>query len=144
MLRSRISYLALTASAAAAFLVGASADAQSLKSIRAQEAEEASLAGEVAFTNSVCEANISSSIEWRTAANWPDGSSLADACDGALSAIEAICRSSGGKERAGSISSFVCAGDSGGPSLSGGTLRYGASPGGNGYSDTKAYLDGAL
>lgn len=128
---------------AAALLLAGPAFAQSLKSIRAQEAEEAALAREAAFTNSVCGTSLSARIDWRSAASWPEEASLSDACGGALSALEAVCRG-GGKARAARISTFVCAGDGSGPSLRGGTLRYGAAPGGNGFSETRALLEGAL
>lgn len=118
--------------------------AQSLKSIRAQEAEEQTLDSEIEFTNSVCGTSISATINWRSASDWPEEDSLADACDDALGALEAICRAPGGQSKASSISSFLCEGDGSGPSLSGGTLSYGASPGESGFADTKDYLEGAL
>jgi len=118
--------------------------AQSLKSIRAQQAEQEVLDNEVAYTNSVCGGSITAKIDWKSAANWPDGNSLAGACDDALGAVEAICRGAGGKAKSAKIKSFVCKGDSGGVSFSGSTLTFGATPGQNGFADTKAYLDGAL
>ena len=127
---------------AAAFAAPMAA-AQSLKSLRAQEAEDAALAQEAAFTAQVCGSRLDAQIDWRASANWPDGQSLAAACDRALGALEAVCRS-GTKSRARSISSFVCAGDGAGPSLSGATLRYGAAPGADGFAETRAYLEGAL
>ncbi len=130
--------------AAIAFAGASPLAAQSLKSIRAQQSENENLASEMSYTNSVCGGSIKSEINWARAADWPDGASLASACDGALSALEAICRADGGKKRAASIKKFVCSGDGAGPSLSGGTLTYGASPGGNGFAETKAFLDGAL
>lgn len=116
---------------------------QSLKSLRAQEAEERALEGEAAYTNSVCEANMGARIDWGSAAGWPEGESLVDACDGALGALEAACRA-GGKTRLQNLSTFVCAGDGSGPSLSGRTFRYGASPGQSGFDETRDYLDRAL
>lgn len=127
-----------------AALAAASAHAQSLKSLRAQDAEEAALARQVSYTNSVCGASMAASIDWRSAAGWPEGESLAAACDGALGALEAVCRSGAGKARAQSLASFVCAGDGSGPALKGRSFRYGASPGVNGFGETKSYLDGAL
>ncbi|MEL6213315.1 MAG: hypothetical protein AAFQ96_06980 [Pseudomonadota bacterium] len=118
--------------------------AQSLKSIRAQQAEESALNSEVAYTNSVCGTSISASIDWSSAGSWPADESLAAACDGALGAVEAVCRASGGKARAARLTRFVCKGDGSGADLSGGELRYGASPGGNGFSETKTLLDSAL
>jgi len=124
-------------------LAGAPAFAmQSLKSIRAQQAESEALESEIAYTNSICGGDITSHIDWSSASSWPEDESLASACDGALSALEAICRA--GADRASSISRFVCSGDGSGASLSGGTLEYGASPGENGFADTKEYLDGTL
>ena len=118
--------------------------AQSLREIRAQEAEENALDREVAYTESVCGISLSARIDWRSAADWPSSSSLASACDGALGALEAICRNNSGRTKAQRISSFVCAGDGSGASLRGGSLRYGASPGGSGFSETKALLDSSL
>lgn len=129
---------------AAAVSAANGAGAQSLKSLRAQDAEEAALGREVAYTNSVCGADMEANIDWRSASGWPDGASLADACGGALSALESFCRSGKGKARASSLSNFTCTGDGSGPSLSGGTFRYGASPGVDGFSETKSYLDGVL
>lgn len=111
---------------------------QSLRDIRAQDAENAALAREAAYTSEVCGRSISARIDWSSARNWPDGQSLAAACDGALGAVEATCRAG----RKTLVSSFVCAGDGSGPDLSGSTLRYGAEPGGSAFADTKAYLDG--
>lgn len=124
-------------------LFGAAA-AQSLKEIRAHEAEEKALNREVAYTRSVCGNSFSASIDWRSAADWPESVSLTGACDGALGALEAICRDGKGKIRAKRVTKFVCAGDGSGASLRGGTLRYGASPGDNGFADTKAVLDSQL
>ena len=115
-----------------------SAFTQSLREIRAQETEERARESEASFTRSVCDMNFDVVIDWRSAADWPDGASIADSCDGALGALEAACR----RGNAPRISRFVCAGDGSGASLSGGTLRYGASPGDNGFSDTRAVLEG--
>jgi len=115
---------------------------QPLKTLRAREAEERDLAEEAAFTSQVCGTTIRASIDWSSAQNWPENESIAAICDGALSALESICRSDAG--RASSVSSFECAGDGSGASLSGGTLRYGASPGDSAFSETKAFLDGEL
>ncbi|MEL7487610.1 MAG: hypothetical protein AAGJ87_10395, partial [Pseudomonadota bacterium] len=118
--------------------------AQSLRSIRAQQTEQQTLSSEVAYTNSVCDSAISARIDWSTVAQWPEGVSLARACDGALSAVEAICRTQSGKTRVARIRSFTCRGDGGGPSLKGGDLSYGASADGGAFAETKAYLDGKL
>ncbi len=120
------------------------ASAHSLKEIRGQESENAALDREAAYTQSVCGNSISASIDWRSAADWPEGVSIAASCDGALGALEAMCRNGAGRAKAQRVTRFVCAGDGSGASLSGGTLRYGASPGDNGYSDTKALLESAL
>ncbi len=114
------------------------ASAQSLRDLRAQDAENQKLAREAAYTGEVCGLAVEASIDWSSAANWPPDQSLADACNGALSAVETICR----KGRAGAVSSFVCAGDGSGPSLSGARLRYGAKPGVNGYDATLSVLGG--
>ncbi len=130
---------AAIAAGAAAALALTAASAQSLKEMRAQEAEESALEREASFTRSVCKMNFDVVIDWRSAVNWPDGESLAGACDGALGALEAACR----KGDAPRISRFVCAGDGSGASLRGGTLRYGAEPGGNGFSETRDTLEAA-
>lgn len=122
----------------AAFAAAPGSAAQSLRDLRAQEAEERALDREVAYTSEVCGRSIDSSIDWSSAASWSAKESLADACDGALSAVETICRA--GKKNV--VRAFVCAGDGSGPSLSGGTLRYGASPGANGYARTLAVIGG--
>jgi len=120
------------------------AGAQSLRELRAREADDQALQREIAYTRSVCESRLSGSINWRSADGWPEGRSLTAACDGALGALEAVCRSDEGKLRARRVTRFVCAGDGAGASLSGGTLRYGASPRGGGFSETKALLDQGL
>ena len=140
----RSSLMAALIGVAAAAALAPSAMAQSLKSIRAQQAEQEALNSEVAYTNSICGGSITATIDWKSAANWPDGTSLADACDDALGAVEAICRGSGGKAKGAKIKSFVCKGDSSGASFSGGTLTFGATPGQNGFDAAKAYLEGAL
>jgi len=119
-------------------LLSGSAGAQSLRDLRAHDADDRALSREAAYTSKVCGRPIDASIDWRSAVDWPADESLADACDGALSAIETICRA--GKTEI--VSSFVCAGDGSGPSLSGSTLRYGASPGRNGYASTLATIGG--
>ncbi len=143
-----IGYRPLAALAAGAAIYAASATgpaaAQSLREIRAREAEEQTLAREAAYTESICGISLTTSIDWRTAADWPEGVSLAGACDGALGALEAICRSGDGKSRAKRINRFVCAGDGSGAALHGGVLHYGAAPGANGFAETKALLDTRL
>jgi hypothetical protein len=130
--------------AALAFLalVG-SASAQSLRALRAQDADDSRLAEEISYTNSVCGGSISGRIDWLSAIGWPESESLAEACDGALGALETVCRG-GGAARAAKVSAFVCAGDGSGPSLRGGTFRYGAAPGGDSFGDSLSYLEGAL
>ena len=118
-------------------LLSAGASAQSL---RQQEADNAALAREAAYTSSVCGAPIGARIDWSAAGSWPEHESLAAACDGALSALETVCRSD--KARGARVRSFVCAGDGVGPSLSGGVFRYGASPGGDSYSGSLANKQG--
>ncbi len=125
-------------------LVFGVASAQSLKELRVRDAEEAALDREVAYTQSVCGSSIDASIDWRSAADWPESVSLTLSCDGALGAVEAYCRTGEGKSRAQRITRFVCAGDGSGASLRGGTLRYGATPGDNGFVDTKMLIDSAL
>ncbi len=128
----------------ACVVIGGGASAQSLKEIRARETNEQALEREAAYTRSVCGHSLTATIDWRSAADWPDGVSLAASCDGALGALEAICRNRAGKAKAQRVTRFVCAGDGGGASFRGGVLRYGASPGENGFSETKALLDSAL
>lgn len=123
----------------AAALSAATASAQSLKDLRAQERENQELARQAAFTSEVCGQTISAAIDWRSAADWPAGESLAAVCDGALGAVETICR----RGRTGIINRFVCAGEGSGAELSGKTLRYGATPGENGYAATLAEIGAA-
>ncbi|WDI32565.1 hypothetical protein PUV54_05070 [Hyphococcus flavus] len=130
-------FLGAAAAGLVMFCTPLSANSQSLKEARAQETEERALEREASFTRSVCGMNFDVVIDWRSAANWPDGASIAESCDGALGALEAACRR-GGAPR---VSRFVCAGDGSGASLRGGTLRYGASPGDNGFSETRAVLN---
>jgi hypothetical protein len=132
--------LALAAFVLAA-LAAAGAGAQSLRSLRAQESDAGALAREVAYTSSVCGSNISASIDWSASSAWPESQSLAGACDQALGALETLCRSGRGMGR---VATFICAGDGSGPSLRGSTFRFGASPGGDGYSSALIYLEGAL
>ncbi len=137
-------FIALAALAAGGAAPLGGAAAQSLKEIRARENEERALDREVAYTEQVCGSSITASIDWRSAVNWPEGRSLAASCDGALGALESICRSKDGKNRGRKVSRFVCGGDGAGPSLRGGTLRFGASPNGNGFAATKSLLDSKL
>lgn len=131
----------LTALAVAILAGTGAAAAQSLKEVRAREAEEKALEREVAYTRSVCGNALSGAIDWRSAADWPQDASLAGACDGALGALEAACRKKDGKAKARRITRFICAGDGAGASLSGGALRYGARPETSGFAETKALLD---
>jgi hypothetical protein len=123
---------ALAPLAAAAQLSGAS-----LRDLKAQQSDSDALAREAAYTSEVCGRSITARIDWPSTRDWPSGSNLVAACDGALSAVEAICRSG----RKTLVRQFVCAGDGSGASLSAGTLRYGAKPGGDGFAETKALLD---
>ncbi len=123
----------------AAALSTAGACAQSLRDLRARERENRELARQAAFTSEVCGLTISASIDWSSAETWPPGESLAAVCDGALGAVETICR----RGRTSIVNRFVCAGDGSGADLSGKTLRYGASPGGNGYAATLAAIGAA-
>ena len=127
----------ISAIATAAVLASiAPVSAQSLKELRAREGEERALSAEAAFTGKVCGDDISASIDWSSVRDWPAGASIASACGGALSAVETVCR----RGRKAFVRRFVCAGDGAGPRLSGSTLRYGASPGRNGFAETKSYL----
>ena len=131
-MRKSVKYLA--GIGLAVFIAG-SASAQSLKSLRAQEAENTALAAEAEYTSEVCGVSVSASINWSRATKWPADQSLAEACDGALSAVEAACRK-GSKP----VRKFTCGGDGKGPSLNGTSLYYGASPGGDAYNETVAVL----
>ncbi len=125
--------------ALAGALCAPASSAQSLKDLRNQERLNAELASEAAFTGEVCGRTIAASIDWSSAATWPAGEDLVDACDSALGAVETICRNG----RTNVVHRFVCAGDGSGADLSGKTLRYGASPGGNGYAATLATIGAA-
>jgi gas vesicle protein len=129
----------LLIAAASLALIGAPASGQSLRDLRAQDADEADLAREAAYASKVCGRTISSRIDWQSARGWPAGESLADACDGALGAVETICRAG----RKDVVRDFVCAGDGSGAQLSGKSLRYGALPGSNGYAATLATIGAA-
>lgn len=98
--------------------------AQPLREIRAQEAEEAALQREAAFTEQLCGVSFDVSINWRSFSHWPDGSAVARACDRGLSEIETRCRK-GDTPR---VTRFVCTGDGSGANYSGGSVTYGASP----------------
>ncbi len=120
-------------------------DDRPLEEQRIRQAEEQALRGEAAYTSGQCGASISARIDWRRSGNWPNaGRGLARACDGALSAVEALCNSGQADKVRSKIRSFQCSGDGSGPSLSGTTLRFGASPGSNGFGQTRRYLEGAL
>ncbi|MEZ5919822.1 MAG: hypothetical protein R3C60_00570 [Parvularculaceae bacterium] len=140
MLRSSRAAL-LAAGAILAFGLGALGSSAvgadpSLKSLRARDAELDALSRQAAYTSEVCGTRVSASIDWGSSKNWPATESLADACDGALSAVESQCRAG----RRGLVTRFVCAGDNSGASLSGKTLRYGASPRGDAYAETLSVL----
>lgn len=96
-----------------------------------------SLQSEASFTGRVCGAAIDVEIDWESARDWPSDLSLADACGGALSALEAACRAG----EAPAVDSFVCTGDGEGPAYSRGELSFGATPGGNGYDETRDFLE---
>lgn len=123
----------------AALLSAAGASAQSLKDLRARERDNRELARQAAFTSEVCGRTIAATIDWSTAEDWPARESIAEVCDGALGAVETICR----RGRTNVVHRFICAGDGSGAELSGKTLRYGASPGGNGYAQTLAEIGAA-
>jgi len=123
----------------AALVSAASASAQSLRDLRARERENRELARQAAFTSEVCGRTIAATIDWSTAEDWPARESIAEVCDGALGAVETICR----RGRTNVVHRFLCAGDGAGAELSGKTLRYGASPGGNGYAQTLAEIGAA-
>ena len=134
----RKAFLQLTVAAALlAMGVSPTAVAQSLKSLRFQEAQESALNAEADYTSRVCGGDIDVEIDWASARNWPEGESLADACSGALSALEAACRAGDAPD----IEVFICTGDGSGPRLSRGELVYGASPGGDGFAETRDLLD---
>lgn len=120
-------------------LASSAALGQSLRDLRAQESENKALAREASYTSEVCDRPLPASIDWSRSMDWPAKVSLAEACDGALGAIETICRA--GKKNV--VRSFVCSGDGSGPSLSGGVLQYGAAPGVNGYAATLATIGAA-
>ena len=139
----RVNSILAICTMALALTVSVSAHAQSLREAREREAEEAALNTEIAYTQTVCSSSISASIDRSSLSNWPADKSLVASCDGALGAIEAICRRDGAA-KVQSIKRFVCAGDSAGPSLRGGVLRYGAAPGKNSFNETDAFLTKTL
>lgn len=133
----------MMAAAMLAASVGGAA-AQSLKEARAREAAERALNREAMYTREICASDLRTRIDWGSATDWPENVSLVSACDGALGALEAICRKPDARPRAQRIADFVCAADGAGASLSGSTLRYGATPGVSGYRHTRAVLDKRL
>lgn len=139
MARTRLCAVFRLTLASAAALVPGSVSAQSLRDLRAQETEERVLQREVSYTSDVCRRPITASINWSSMKTWPPRESIAGACDGALAAVETICRAG----RRNVVHHFVCAGDGSGAALSGKTLRYGASPYGNGYAATLAIIGAA-
>jgi hypothetical protein len=110
--------------AVAMFCLVAPAAAQSLREMRAQEAEEATLRREAAFTEQLCGISFDVSIDWRSFADWPEGAAIARACDRGLSEIETSCR----RGETPRLSRFVCTGDGSGAGYSGGAMTYGTSP----------------
>lgn len=110
---------------AAGFLCAAptAVTAQSLREMRAQEAQEEALQREAAFTEQLCGISLQASINWRSFSDWPEGANVARACDRGLSDIETRCR----KGAAPRVSRFVCTGDGSGANYSGATMTYGAS-----------------
>ena len=139
---SRIAALLGLCACVAVPMVSAAYANQPLRTLRAREAAERELDQEAGFTGKVCGTSISTRIDWATAADWPENANIAKACDGALGALEAICRSD--RSRGSRITSFVCSGDGSGPDLSGSTLYYGATPGQSGFDETKSFLEGEL
>lgn len=117
------------------------AGAQSLKAARAKDAEFSRLSQEASYTNKMCDASFSARIDWAASRNWPPAISLAEACNGALGAIEAMCRSKEGKAQAGRIAVFTCAGDGRGPVFAGGEMRFGANPRGDSYASMTRFLE---
>lgn len=115
-----------------------------LKELRARQAEESRLHSEAAYTSSICDTRIGATIDWSRVRNWPTGESLADACDTALGAVETMCRDGRLEDIQSTITSFSCTGSGDGPALDGSMLRYGASPGVNGYRDTLKVLQDHL
>jgi hypothetical protein len=134
---ARIFLAAVTAAGVCVF--GAAAASQSLRDLRAQDREDRALDREASYTSEVCGRRIDADIEWSSVRDWPPRESVAKSCDGALSAVETICRAG----RKDVVHRFVCAGDGSGASLTGKTLRYGGAPGSNGYAPTLAVIGGA-
>ena len=116
------------------------AQAQSLKEARAKEASNAALEREAIYTRQVCGSSLLASIDWASTSRWPSDADLVAKCDGALGAIETVCRKKNTRAAAQSISRFVCAGDGKGAELNGATLRYGAAPDANGFYETHSVL----
>ena len=143
MRRSAI-YISLASLAFSLAVSLPTASAESLKERRAQAAEEASLQNEANYTANICGTAIRATILWSTTTTWPANQSIAKACDGALGAIEAMCRTGREADVQAKVKSFQCLGDGSGPSLKGGTMTYGATPGTNGFQQTRNYLERQL
>ncbi len=120
-------FLRLAGVAIASAILAASANsalaAQSLRQIRAQQAEEGMLEDQAAYTRQLCKISFEVAIDWPSFAHWPEGASIARACDRGLSEIETRCRN-GETPR---MTRFVCTGDGSGANFSGGVHTYGAS-----------------
>ncbi len=138
--RAVIPFVALSAICA----MMAPASAQSLQDKRAQAAEEKSLQREADYTATICGTSIRTTIQWSTAKTWPKDHSIAKACDGALGAVEAMCRTGRAADVQEKIKSFQCLGDGSGPALTGGVFSFGAAPGASGFRASLAYLERQL
>ncbi len=111
---------------AGVMLAGAASSAlamQSLRAIRAQQADERMLEDQASYTQQLCGIQFDVSIDWSSFDDWPEGSDVAKACDRGLSEIETECRN-GAAPR---VTRFICTGDGSGADYSGSTLVYGAS-----------------
>lgn len=117
--------------------IGGAVEAQSLRDVRAREANAAALADEAYYTRKVCGNEIRAEVDWASAGDWQAGLLIAE-CDKALGALEAACRA--GDSRAQGVTRFVCAGDGAGAQLRGSLLRYGAARRANAFAETQSAL----
>ena len=127
---------ALAAFAALAATGGAAA--QSLKDVRAREANAAALGEQAVYTRKICGNQLRAEIDWASAGDWQAGLLISE-CDKALGALEAACRA--GDQQAKRVSKFICAGDGSGATLSNGSLRYGAARGADAFKETQDVLN---
>ena len=115
-----------------------SAEEETLKSIRADDAIAKALQKEADYSAFVCGETIDARIDWVSFRHWSGREEILAACDSALSGLETACRLG----RAATVTSFTCRGDGAGPAYNDGALVFGAAPDDDGYDATISLFDG--